>query len=89
MAHITLSIPDEVYTEMKNHPEIKWSEIARKSIIEKTLFLKGVINSKQLLELLSHETRNDIKNVSKKEWVVFYKNVKQKEWKRKKYLTQA
>lgn len=89
MAHITLSIPDVVYEEMKNHPEIKWSEVARQSIVEKTLFLKESIRSSQFLELLSQETREDIKKTSKKEWADFYKKVKEKEWKRKKYLTQT
>ena len=48
MAHITLSIPDDVYTEMKHHPEIKWSEVARKSISEQA----------QKLEWMNHVLRN-------------------------------
>ena len=89
MAHITLSVPDEVYTEMKNHPEIKWSEIARKSIIEKTLLLKKKMTSKELLNLLPKETQEIIMNMSEEESKSFYKEIKSNEWKRKKYLTQA
>ncbi len=79
MAHIILSIPDEIYAEMKSHPEIKWSEIARKSIIEKTLPLKKSIKGKEMLELLSEETRKEIQSTDKEKWVEFYKKVKEKE----------
>jgi len=89
MAHITLSVPDEVYEEMKEHPEIKWSEVARQSIIEKTLLLKKTIHSKELFGLLSKEAKENIKGVNEKEWKEFYKKIKEKKWKRTKYLTQA
>jgi len=32
MANITLSLPEELYQKLKNHPEIRWSEVARKAI---------------------------------------------------------
>jgi len=32
MANLTLSIPDDLYEEMKRHPEIRWSEVARQSL---------------------------------------------------------
>ena len=32
MANLTLSIPDDLYGEMKKHPEIRWSEVARQSL---------------------------------------------------------
>jgi metal-responsive CopG/Arc/MetJ family transcriptional regulator len=32
MANITLSLPEELYQKLKEHPEIRWSEIARKAI---------------------------------------------------------
>ncbi len=35
MANITLSIPDDLYREIKNHKETNWSDIARKAIIKK------------------------------------------------------
>lgn len=89
MAHITLSIPDEIYEEMKKHPEIKWSEVARKSIIERTLFLKQSVSSKDLLNLLPKKTQESILNETEEESIKFYKKMKEKEWKRKKYLTQA
>ena len=32
MANLTLSIPDDLYEEMKKHPEIRWSEVARQAV---------------------------------------------------------
>ena len=34
MPNITLSIPPDLYKKMKEHPEIKWSEVARRAIAE-------------------------------------------------------
>lgn len=87
MAHITLSIPDEVYKEMKAHPEIKWSEVARQNIIEKALHLKKTMHSSDLFKLLSPETQRNLETVNEKEYVKAYTQMKEKEWKRAKYLT--
>lgn len=38
--NITLSLPDDVFVEMRDFPEIKWSEVARKAIVEKLELLK-------------------------------------------------
>ena len=42
MATITLSIPDAVKKEMDRFPEIKWSEVFRNMIIQKTELLKNL-----------------------------------------------
>lgn len=89
MVHITLSVPDDVYREMKKHPEIKWSEIARQSIIQKTALLKNRMHSLELFNLLSTDTKKGIGTISEKEAIEFYKKMERKAWKRKKYLTQA
>ncbi|HLD04362.1 MAG TPA: hypothetical protein VJG90_01460 [Candidatus Nanoarchaeia archaeon] len=87
MAHITLSIPDEVYKEMKRHPEIKWSEVARQSIIEKTTLLGGRVKAEDLFKTLPLETQQSILAADEKESIEFYKKVRKKAWKRTKYLT--
>ncbi len=46
MANITLSIPDDVRERMRRYPEIKWSEVVRKAILE------------YLSKLMGSETRN-------------------------------
>ena len=33
MANMTLAIPDDIHAAMKNHPDIKWSEVARQAFI--------------------------------------------------------
>lgn len=35
MVNITLSVPGDVYERMKLHSEIRWSEVARKAIVER------------------------------------------------------
>ncbi len=62
MANMTLSIPDEIHKQMKHFSEVKWSEIARKAIIEKLELL-------QLAEKLASKsklTEEDIAAFNKK-----------------------
>ena len=35
MPNITLAIPEDLHTKMKEHSEIRWSEVVRKSISSK------------------------------------------------------
>lgn len=30
-----MSVPDDLYEEMKKHPEIRWSEVARQALAKK------------------------------------------------------
>lgn len=62
MGNITLSIPDNVHKQMKHFSEVRWSEIARKAIIEKLEFL-------QIAEKLAQKsklTEEDVKIFNKK-----------------------
>jgi len=62
MANITLSIPNEIHKQMKQFSEVKWSEIARKAIIEKLELL-------QLAEKLASKsklTEEDVAAFNKK-----------------------
>lgn len=62
MGNVTLSIPNDVHQEMKHFSEVKWSEIARKAIVEK-------IETLQLAEKLANKsklTEKDVKEFSKK-----------------------
>lgn len=34
MTNVTFAVPEEVFKKMREHPEIKWSEIARKAITD-------------------------------------------------------
>lgn len=62
MGNITLSMPDDVHSEMKNFSEIKWSEVARKAIIEKLATLKMA----ESLAKKSKLTSKDIDTFTKK-----------------------
>ena len=62
MPNITLSIPKEVHEIIKMHREIRWSEVARAAIVNRTekLELMDEIASKSKL------TMKDIEKINKK-----------------------
>ncbi len=60
MANITLSLPEELYHKLKNHPEIRWSEVARKAI-------QQYLDELELLDKLttkSQLTDDDVRDLS-------------------------
>ncbi len=61
MTNLTLSVPDDLYEEMKKHPEIRWSEVARQALAKKLDDLR------RLDALLSGSklTDGDVENVAK------------------------
>ncbi|MBS3171598.1 hypothetical protein J4449_03235 [Candidatus Woesearchaeota archaeon] len=62
MGNITLSLPEEVQKDMKKFSEIKWSEVARKAIIDRLETLK-------MAERIAHKsklTQKDVEEFSKK-----------------------
>ncbi len=62
MTNITLSLPEQVHKEMKHFSEVRWSEVARKAIMEKieTLHLAEKLVQKSKL------TEQDVAEFSKK-----------------------
>lgn len=58
MVNMTLAIPDEVHQNMKKFSEIRWSEVARKAIVER---LKTLELAKKLAQS-SKLTKKDIDN---------------------------
>lgn len=62
MSNITLSVPDNVHDDMKHFSDVRWSEVARKAIIEKleTLHLAEKLAKKSKLTL------EDVNEFSKK-----------------------
>ena len=62
MANMTLSIPEDVYQIVKSHKEIRWSEVARRAIVD---YAKKVA----LLDALTADselTEDDIIKIDKK-----------------------
>lgn len=62
MGNMTLAIPNDIQTEMKDFSEVKWSEVARKAILEKLEKLKLA----EKLASKSKLTKKDIKEFNKK-----------------------
>ncbi|MBS3101565.1 hypothetical protein J4204_05545 [Candidatus Woesearchaeota archaeon] len=62
MGNITLSIPDEIHKDMRNFSEVKWSEVARKAIIEKLEALRLA----ESLAKKSKLTEKDIKEFTRR-----------------------
>lgn len=50
MTNITLSIPEGIHKEMRRFSEVRWSEVARKAIIEK-------LDTLRLAESLAKKSR--------------------------------
>ncbi len=62
MVNLTLAIPEDLHEKMKEHSEIRWSEVVRKSIAEK-------IEDLELMEHLvkkSRFTEKDLEQISHK-----------------------
>ena len=87
--HITLSIPKRLYEEMKKFKEIKWSEIARKSIEAKVRELKERESGMEILKRISPEARAILEKIPEKEWKKAYKEMRRKEWERTRSLMQT
>ena len=56
MVNVTFAVPEELHEIMRRHPEIKWSEIARKAMWEYARKL-------ELMETLTSESRLSEKDV--------------------------
>lgn len=61
MPNVTLSIPNELHKKMKEHSEIRWSEVIRKTISDKieTLEMMNKLTSKSKL------TQKEVDELSK------------------------
>jgi hypothetical protein len=60
MPNITLSLPEELHQKLKKHPEIRWSEIARKAI-------QQYLDELELMDKLTTEsqlTDDDVRELS-------------------------
>lgn len=84
MTNITFSVDDDIHKKMKEHPEIKWTEILRQSIIN---YLKNVeeidvISIKDFRERLDPELLQKIEELEEQEEILFYEEAKKMEQER-------
>jgi len=56
MGNITLSLPEDVHEDMRHFSEVRWSEVARKAIIER-------VESLKLAERLAQKSKISQKDV--------------------------
>jgi len=84
MPNITLSIPEELYRKMKKHPEVRWSEVARKAIIEFLRKVEGEFKTStdELLEELGRDFVKDLSEISFEQAVEWYEKMREVEWRR-------
>ena len=62
MGNITLAVPEDIHSQMRQFSEVRWSEVARKAIVEK-------LEALQLAESLAKKsklTKKDVEDFSKK-----------------------
>ena len=62
MTNVTLAIPDDLHTKMKEHSEIRWSEVVRKTITEKI----EVLEAMDMLAKKSKLTKKDVEEIAHK-----------------------
>ena len=62
MGNLTLALPDELQQRMKQHSEIRWSEVVRKSISQKLDLLEAMNKIAQKSKL----TKKDVDELSRK-----------------------
>ncbi len=67
MVNITLSIPAEIKKMMETYEEVKWSEVARKAIIQKLAVLRKLDELSQSskitdedIEKMEHEIKRKV-----------------------------
>ena len=90
MPTMTLSIPPDLYRKMKEHPEIKWSEVARKAIAE---YLRELENSRSEMSmtefrgLLSKEILDEVASTPNETYEKYYKKMRELEWERTESFT--
>lgn len=90
--NITLSVPVGMYEQMKQHPEIKWSEAARRGISEQLAVVGGIISGKELIRRMPLDVRAAFERISKlsvSDWKEHYRKIKERGKERLKSLTQA
>ena len=72
MTNITLSVPTDLHKKMKQFSEVRWSEVARKAIVEKLELLKmaeKIANKSKLTLDDVNEFSNKIKSSATKKFL--------------------
>ncbi|HEC37394.1 hypothetical protein LCGC14_2312400 [marine sediment metagenome] len=78
MTNITFSVDDELHKKMKDHPEIKWTEILRQSIANylKKMEEIDVLSINDFRKRLDPEIQKKIEELNEQDEISFYKEAK-------------
>ena len=68
MPNLTLSVPPELYEAMKRHPEIRWSEVARRAIARRVEDLDALDAMLSKSTLTEDDVRELAEKVNKAAW---------------------
>lgn len=81
MTNITFSVNNDLHKKMKAHPEIKWTEILRQSLVNylKKLEEIDVLPIKDFRERLDPELLKQINELDEHEEILFYQKAKKME----------
>ena len=91
MTNITFSVDDDIHKKMKEHPEIKWTEILRQSIAN---YLKkveeiDVLSINDFRKRLDPEIQKKIEKLNEQDETSFYEEAKKIEEERLKRLQES
>lgn len=88
--NFTVRIPKRLAERMREHSEINWSEVVRRSIEEylRMLGIKYREHSEELIERLG-VSKDDLRPMSADEEMRMYELMREREWKRLSSMTQA
>lgn len=89
MPHVTLSIPDETYKQMKRYPEVRWSEIIRRSIVSYLDEMQDTSSSVEIRNSLSENTLERLRAISSAKSESYFAKSRGEAWKRTRSLTQT
>jgi hypothetical protein len=81
MTNVTFSVDEEIHKKMKFHPEIKWTEILRRAILDYLIKIEetNVISMKELRNQLDEETLSMIESLNENDEITFYEEIKKME----------
>jgi len=83
MANMTLSIPDDIKDRMRKYPEVKWSEVVRRAIID---YLERLSTGEELemshFSELATKEGVDVSEFPLDEALTYSENMRKMEWKR-------
>lgn len=82
---MTLSVPEEVYRKMKKRSDVRWSEVARRAIVDHLERLEGPAGFRTSAAELRNRLANagvGVERVSVKKAVAQASKMRRLEWKR-------